>query len=96
MTLQSLLHTDSSKPWRAAVIDLDGTLLDDQGNISDRSIKVLELLHRRNMAIVIATGRLDADARRILEKIDFTPTVVSCNGALIKTDHCCSPCGNRR
>ncbi|MFM0202114.1 HAD family hydrolase [Paraburkholderia fungorum] len=86
MTLQSLLHTDSSEPWRAAVIDLDGTLLDDQGNISDRSIKVLELLHRRNMAIVIATGRLDADARRILEKIDFTPTVVSCNGALIKTD----------
>jgi Cof subfamily protein (haloacid dehalogenase superfamily) len=86
MTLQSLLHTDSPKPWRAAVIDLDGTLLNHQGNISDRSIKVLELLHRRNMVIVIATGRLDADARRILQKIDFTPTVVSCNGVLIKTD----------
>jgi Cof subfamily protein (haloacid dehalogenase superfamily) len=85
MALQRLLHSDSSESWRAAVIDLDGTLLDERGNISERSIKTLEIMHERNMLVVIATGRLDADARRLLKKLDFTPVFVSCNGALIKT-----------
>ncbi|MFL9902601.1 HAD family hydrolase [Paraburkholderia fungorum] len=91
MPSQSLLSRELSEPWRAVVIDLDGTLLNDHGMISDYSVHVLELLHRRNMVIVIATGRLDADARRILQRLSFTPTILSCNGALIKTDPLLSP-----
>ncbi|CAE6787659.1 HMP-PP phosphatase [Paraburkholderia domus] len=85
MSSQLLRSRESSEPWRAVVIDLDGTLLDDRGMISDYSIKILELLHRRNMMIIIATGRLDEDARRVLQKLSFAPTVLSCNGALVKT-----------
>jgi Cof subfamily protein (haloacid dehalogenase superfamily) len=86
MITQPLLRNDPTEFWRAAVIDLDGTLLDNRLKISERSIGMLEFLHRRNMVIVIATGRLDADARQILENLDFTPNVVSCSGALVKTD----------
>ncbi|WCM22249.1 HAD family hydrolase [Paraburkholderia bryophila] len=85
METRSCASRTSRLPWRAVVIDLDGTLLDDQGRVSKYSAQVLEHLHRREMKIIFATGRLDVDARRSLTRLGFTPTVVSCNGTLIKT-----------
>ncbi|PQV48063.1 hypothetical protein B0G83_109149 [Paraburkholderia sp. BL21I4N1] len=86
MDPHSCANRTTRPPWRAVVIDLDGTLLDDQGRMSNYSAQVLDHLYRREMKIIFATGRLDADARRSLKKLAFTPTVVSCNGALIKTE----------
>ncbi|CCN80746.1 putative Cof-like hydrolase [Vibrio nigripulchritudo SFn27] len=70
--------------YQAIVSDLDGTLLNSQGVLSSETIRVLEEFHRNGVVIMVATGRFDTDARRVLTGLSFNPVVVSCNGAMIK------------
>ncbi|WP_240336307.1 HAD family hydrolase, partial [Klebsiella aerogenes] len=61
------LAIDGKIKYRAIVSDLDGTLLDPAGNLSDLTVETLNILHARGLGIVIATGRCDADARGIVD-----------------------------
>jgi len=68
---------------KSIVSDMDGTLLDSQGCLSDITIDILNALHDRGINIIIATGRLYPDARRLLGVLNFTPAIISCNGAVL-------------
>ncbi|HIE6452028.1 TPA: Cof-type HAD-IIB family hydrolase [Serratia marcescens] len=80
------LAVDGKIKYRAIVSDLDGTLLDPSGNLSDVTVETLNILQRRGLEIVIATGRCDADARGIVDGLGFSPVIVSCNGAMVNIE----------
>lgn len=51
------------------VLDLDGTLLNDNKELSPQSIKVLSALQAGNIEIVIATGRRYKYVKSLFENI---------------------------
>ncbi|MDQ7863202.1 HAD hydrolase family protein [Peribacillus frigoritolerans] len=49
-------------------IDLDGTLLNDQNEISEENIKAIQYAQDRGFEVVISTGRAYFDVQTICEK----------------------------
>jgi len=70
--------------YKMVVLDLDGTLLNDDKKISPMSIKVLEALREKNIEIVVATGRRYRFARSLFESTGFPITVLSSGGTLVR------------
>ncbi|MGD9569308.1 MAG: Cof-type HAD-IIB family hydrolase [Sedimentibacter sp.] len=71
--------------YKMIVLDLDGTLLDDEKQISEKNLKILNELHKRNIEIVIATGRNYYMAKMLTEKIkNVQPVILANNGAIIR------------
>ncbi|OIK13044.1 hypothetical protein BIV60_15310 [Bacillus sp. MUM 116] len=64
-------------------IDLDGTLLNHQIEISEENIKAIEYAQKNGVEVVISTGRAYFDVRRICEKAGLTTVVIGTNGATI-------------
>jgi len=74
--------------YKMIVLDLDGTLLDDEKKISEKNIKILNELHKRDIQIVIATGRNYYMAKMLTEKIKtLKPVILANNGAIIRYSH---------
>lgn len=73
-------------------IDLDGTLLNDQNEISEENIKAIQYAQGRGFEVVISTGRAYFDVQTICEKAGISPFVIGTNGATIhsKTGKCIS------
>ncbi|VWL85498.1 Cof-type HAD-IIB family hydrolase [Oceanivirga miroungae] len=67
--------------YNTVISDLDGTLLGENHDISEDSIKLLNYLNKKGVRIILATGRNYVDAKRIAEKLDFTPELITSNGA---------------
>lgn len=74
--------------FKMVVLDLDGTLLDDEKKISEKNIYMLNELNTRGIEIVIATGRNYYMAKKLIENIDFVePVILANNGAIIRNSH---------
>jgi Cof subfamily protein (haloacid dehalogenase superfamily) len=72
-----------NKNIKVIVSDLDGTLLNSNHTISDKTISVFQKLHLHNYLIIVATGRHHLDAMPILDSLGFPVYLVSSNGARI-------------
>lgn len=71
--------------YKMIVLDLDGTLLNDEKQISEKNISILNDLHKRNVEIVIATGRNYFMAKNLIEDIkNIEPVILANNGAIIR------------
>jgi HAD superfamily hydrolase (TIGR01484 family) len=68
-------------------IDMDGTLLNSDGQVSPRNRAALKLAETSGAEVVIATGRRHCYAMRVLRDLNITPAnaVVSSNGTVIRT-----------
>lgn len=72
--------------FKLVAIDLDGTLLDAQGNITDNTLNYLLELKSKGVKVIISTGRPlyslyeTLEALKILDEDDY---VISFNGALV-------------
>lgn len=64
-------------------IDLDGTLLDNQGRVSRYTAEVISKVKRQGHKVVIATGRHVCSALPIAEQLHLTDALVCFNGALV-------------
>jgi len=74
--------------YKMVVLDLDGTLLDDEKKISEKNIYMLNELKSIGIQIVIATGRNYYMAKQLTEKLDFAaPVILANNGAIIRRSH---------
>lgn len=74
--------------YKMVVLDLDGTLLDDKKQISEKNIEILTYLHKNNIETVIATGRNYYMAKLFTDKIkDIHPVILANNGAIIRRSH---------
>ncbi|WP_127532829.1 Cof-type HAD-IIB family hydrolase [Paenibacillus kobensis] len=68
--------------YKLVALDLDGTLLDSGGQVSDKHIEAVKKAHKAGVHVVIATGRYPMQTERIIQTLDFDGIVVSNEGAI--------------
>lgn len=64
-------------------IDLDGTLLNHQNEISEENIKAIKYAQEKGIEVVISTGRAYFDVQTICEKAGISTFVIGTNGSTI-------------
>lgn len=64
-------------------IDLDGTLLTTNHEISQENIEAIKQAQKSGNKVVIATGRAHEDARQIIKQTGLSLPIISANGATI-------------
>jgi len=65
------------------VLDLDGTLLDNNHKINTETKKYLNTLKNNNIKVVIATGRTYTAAKKYYNELKLETPLISCNGGYI-------------
>ncbi|MCM3906126.1 MAG: Cof-type HAD-IIB family hydrolase [Pyrinomonadaceae bacterium] len=71
-------------PIRLLALDLDGTLLNSRGQVSEGNRKALEQARERGVRVAIVTGRRFRDARPTALELGLDVPVIAHNGALTK------------
>jgi Cof subfamily protein (haloacid dehalogenase superfamily) len=71
------------KIFKVIITDLDGTLLNNEHQISEYTKTVFKQLHYEKYLIVVATGRHHLDAIPLLKDLGFPFYLVTSNGARI-------------
>ena len=69
--------------FKVIISDLDGTLLNNEHQISEYTKTVFQQLHDENYLIIVATGRHHLDAMPLLEDLGCPFYLVTSNGARI-------------
>jgi Cof subfamily protein (haloacid dehalogenase superfamily) len=69
---------------RLLALDLDGTLIDSQGNISEENRRAIIAAEETGVLVTIATGRRFRDARPVAIEVGLNAAVLTHNGALTK------------
>jgi len=71
-------------PVRLIAIDIDGTLLDSNFQVSARNLVTLREAHSLGVEIALATGRRHTFALPVARALGFDVTLISSNGAITK------------
>ncbi len=77
----------NSLPYKLAAIDLDGTLLDENKQISNANLLALQKLEQAGLRIVLASGRTHESIMNFQKQLGLTGPVVSSHGSLVKHSH---------
>lgn len=64
-------------------IDLDGTLINNNHEISKENVKAIKHAMKKGYEVVIATGRAYFDVQRILKEAGLSLYIISANGSNI-------------
>jgi hypothetical protein len=70
--------------WRLVVSDLDGTMLDDAGQIPAENLTAVTELDRHGILFTLATGRLDRMTGPYVRQLQVRLPMVACNGAVLR------------
>ncbi|NME36616.1 MULTISPECIES: Cof-type HAD-IIB family hydrolase [Fusobacterium] len=68
---------------KAIALDLDGTLLNDKKEVTDRSVNILRKLYKKGIEILIVTGRPYASTTKIIDRLGIPMTAICYNGGKI-------------
>jgi hypothetical protein len=71
-------------PIRLLAIDIDGTLLDPQYQISAANLAALRRAHLNGVEVVLVTGRRHTFAMPVAEMLGFDLWLISSNGAITR------------
>ena len=71
----------SERAYDAVLLDLDGTLVDDGGQVRPASLHRLRELHERGVRVMIATGRSEGGAREVIDELGLDAPALVFNGA---------------
>jgi Cof subfamily protein (haloacid dehalogenase superfamily) len=74
-----------SSAIRLLAIDIDGTLLNSQFQISSTDLAALRRLHQENIEVVLVTGRRHTFAMPIARQLGFDLWLISSNGAITRS-----------
>jgi 5-amino-6-(5-phospho-D-ribitylamino)uracil phosphatase len=69
--------------WQFLAVDLDGTLLDSQGRVSERNRLAIRRAHDAGVRIVICTGRGLAECRHVIETLELHDPAVVAGGSMV-------------
>jgi hypothetical protein len=70
--------------FKLLALDLDGTLLDSAGRISEANMSAVRKAQRAGVRVTVATGRSFASAEEFVRSIDPREPAITYNGALIR------------
>ncbi len=65
-------------------LDLDGTLLNSRGEISEKNLEAIQQAEQIGVLVTIATGRRFRDALPVARQINLNAPLICHNGALLK------------
>ena len=71
-------------PVRLIAIDIDGTLLDSNFQVSERNLAALRRAHALGVEIALATGRRHLFALPVARALGFEVALISSNGAITR------------
>jgi Cof subfamily protein (haloacid dehalogenase superfamily) len=71
-------------PIKLLALDIDGTLLTPQGEITPRNSAAINGARQSGVQIVLVTGRRFNSARELAQRLDMGAPLISHNGALTK------------
>lgn len=69
--------------YKLIAIDLDGTLLNSYGQISEKNKKIIEKAQKQNIEIVLASGRSTNSVKNLANEIGGNHFIICGNGSLI-------------
>ncbi len=69
--------------YKLIAIDMDGTLLNSQNEVSLRTKAAIERAKEKGIHIVLATGRILKSAKIFSDELMLTNPILACNGAII-------------
>lgn len=72
------------KNIKLIVLDLDGTLLSDEGTIGEKSKKYTKLLKEKGVIISFASGRMFSALNRYAEELQIEAPLICSDGAVLK------------
>jgi Cof subfamily protein (haloacid dehalogenase superfamily) len=72
------------KNIKIVVSDLDGTLLKNDGSISENTKELIRELHKYDVLFSFATGRLHSAVTGIAEELEINNPIISLDGCFIK------------
>jgi Cof subfamily protein (haloacid dehalogenase superfamily) len=72
-------------PIRLLAIDIDGTLLNPQFQISDTDLAALRRAHSEGVEVILVTGRRHTFALPIAQQLGFDLWLISSNGAVTRS-----------
>ena len=70
--------------YKWCVCDMDGTLLNSEGAISEENEVALKKLQKKGLEVIIASGRTDLMVKTFVKQLGLTGYVISSNGGLIR------------
>lgn len=82
MAIRRFREQTGPLPYRIVVTDLDGTLLNDEGRVSDVDAAALRRFAAAGGVVVLATGRSASSALSLVEETGAS-WIVACNGAVV-------------
>lgn len=68
---------------KAIALDLDGTLLNNKKEVTDRSVNILRNLYNKGIEILIVTGRPYSSTLKIIKRLGIPMTVICYNGGKV-------------
>ncbi len=74
----------SKFPYRLSAIDLDGTLLGPDKEVSDQNAAAVHRLNENGARVIIASGRRHQNSIRFQRQFGLTGPIIACQGGLIR------------
>ncbi len=71
-------------PIRLIALDIDGTIVGDDGVLHDRTIRAVADARRRGVHVSIVTGRMASSAAEFAQRLGLTETIVGYQGAIAR------------
>jgi hypothetical protein len=80
-----MISKDTLKKIKLVVFDLDGTLLNDEGEIGQTSISLIKELRKFGVSFSFASGRLHSAITRYAEDLNIKTPLISLDGTMLKS-----------
>jgi Cof subfamily protein (haloacid dehalogenase superfamily) len=75
---------DPELPIRLIALDIDGTIIGDDHEIAERTIRAVRAAMDRDVAVSLVTGRMVSSALRFARELGLTAPIVGYQGGLIR------------
>ena len=80
-----MLSKEQLRKIKLIVFDLDGTLLNDEREIGEKSFELIEKLKEKGVHFSFASGRLHSALVKYARQLNITTPLISLDGSLIKS-----------
>lgn len=73
--------------YKLIAIDMDGTLLNSKGRVTERNKEAIRKATEKGVKVVISTGRIFTSAMYYARLIGLVTPIIACNGAYVSEYH---------